>query len=58
MILFLELLPRKMQIFRLKMFCLHSWWIQILSANTNKADPVAIDCVYLQEHLSVGIFFH
>lgn len=48
---------QKMQIFHLKMFSLHIWWIQILSANTNTADPVPLDCVYLQEHLSVGFFF-
>lgn len=48
---------QKVQIFHLKMFSLHIWWIQILSANTNAADPVALDCVYLQEHLSLGIFF-
>lgn len=46
-----------MKIFYLKMFSLRIRWIQILSANTNTADPVALDCAYLQEHLSVGIFF-
>lgn len=44
-----------MQIYNLKMVCLHIWWMQILSANPNTADPVALDCVYLQEHLSVDI---
>lgn len=47
----------KMQIFRLKMFCLHIWWMQTVSANTNTADPVALASVYLQEHLSVDIVF-
>lgn len=41
-----------MQIYHLKMICLHMW-MQILGANPNTADPVALDCVYLQEHLLV-----
>lgn len=47
---------QKMQIYHLKIICLHMW-MQIMSANPNTADPVALDCVYLQEHLSVGILF-
>lgn len=48
---------QKMQIYNLKMVCLHIWWMQILSANPNTAD-LLLSIVFICRSICLLIFYY